>query len=144
MHLDALLNSRFYSYIYRPSDFRGSNTDMRLMAQKNNWPSYEDLLGKIVFVLGATSEKLNEYQTECGDDALCFTIAGSFEPEFSEAQRILNLKTEKDYNYPEKFIFYNYKESQGNRSTWESAPNQGTAPLWTSAKGCFSRDWGLN
>lgn len=148
LDLDALLIQKLgINNIYKPSDFSGGYSDLRLVAGWNNWPSFEDLLGKFLVVINGEAVKCNNYNSTQQPDPVCFTMAGTYVPTTDS----YDLMTTPYFGYTNKIVFYNFQLQDGiwpghfgYQADWDDWPTLTTAPEWVSGKGYFSRVWSLN
>ena len=59
--LDALIRSTFSDRLMTPDDVRGTSSSMREALQTTGWPTLEESRGKILFMLTADDDQLEDY-----------------------------------------------------------------------------------
>ena len=145
--LDQLVESRLGDALYKPASVQSTYPTLREAAKGRNWPSMDDLKGKVIVVLtGGQLENhnktLSEYVADRGGNAALFVAADTDEK--SDITGVPNQFTSATSGY---VVFYNIKAGSNRDELGKTTrANEYVSRLWSgeSENPCIVRSNCIN
>ena len=104
-YIRAHLQVGIVTAVYRPGELMGNEPNLAAGAQKNGWPTIDQLRGKFLFVVTGGAQAKDRYSRTAPRERLCFA-----DKDVSD--------TDRNVPNSDACVFFNYNLYTDHRGTW--------------------------